>query len=312
MRKVFWRSWCRFEAGFELDHFKTLPFEHEWVNAHNQIPTPQDIWLTTNGYDYRQGHPIQATLFWESYQYARPEHDRFPNDNRWKHKFHYNPNYCQYPNTSLIGIGCWWKNEKQLYDQIRANKKISHQFGMVLSKKPTEKSHQSDFGWFRTRVVEACKNRSFRYYGCGWSKDDPNYGGEIYVNGSRGSPVKFNDARHLMANCKFVIALDNTNDEILSVNYLTEKIFHAFISYSVPIYAGCWNADKLLGDDIFIDIKKFNYDIKAILDYCENMPDSEYNGYLERINKFMESRAGDFSCESRYLELDRKLSKIFQ
>jgi hypothetical protein len=182
---------------------------------------------------------------------------------------------------------------------------------MVLSKKPDQKGCDSDYGFFRQKVVDAAKDRSFRYWGKGWNTQDKNYGGETYVNGNRNTPIKFNDARILLEPCRFVFCLENTHDQQYSLNYLTEKIFHGFLSASIPIYLGCCNVTNLIPEDIFIDLRKFNYDIKACMDHCEKMPESEYKGYQERIGKFLEGKGQEFTCENRFIQLDAMLTKVF-
>lgn len=310
MSRVLWRSWSRYEAEWELKRLKNLPLINEWQNAHLVTPTEGDIWLTTNGYDFRPGFR-NVSWYAESYIYNRPEYDRYPTENRWTHRFHFNPTYYSLPGCSFQGIHCWWKNELEFYDSLKHTKKIEHVFGMCQGKKPIVKSHDADIGWFRTRIVEGLRRRNFKYFGTNWPHGDRNYHGEAYVNGSRGDPTKFSDARRLMAGAKFVFAAENIYHEVFSVNYLTEKIFHGFLSRSVPIYIGCWNIQELINPNLFIDVRKFNMDIKAIADFCEKMPDTEYRGYLDRIEEFLHGEGQKFSCDSRFLEVDAKLKALF-
>lgn len=310
-RRILWRSWCRLEAGFELERMSQLPMSHEWVNAHEVMPEADDIWLTTNGYDYRQGPFKKASLYAESYQYLRGEYDRYNSDPKWDHRFHFNPHYYTQDRTSQQGIGAWWKQELELFEKTLEKKNPEFTFGMVLSKKPLIKKHPCEFGWFRTEVVNRARSRSFKYFGAGWEKGDPFYGGEVYVHGHRGTPLKFHDARILMTKAKFVFALENIHDDHFSLNYLTEKIFHGFLSASVPIYAGCGNVAELINPNLFIDLRKFDLDVEKVMDFCEKMSDSEYAGYLERIAEFLYGPAKALTCDERFLELDRKLGKIF-
>ena len=282
------------------------------MNAHDVQPTANDIYLTTNGYDYRTGPFKKACLFAESYVYLRSEYDNWDrNATRYDHRFHFNPNYANTPKSSLQNIiGCWWQDEFGTYEEIKKAKNITHTFGMVLSKKPDRPSVPCEIGFLRSQFVQACRGRSCKYFGSGWDKSDPNYAGEAYVNGARHSPVKFNDARRLMAGAKFVFCAENAFDSRYSVNYLTEKIFHAFLSRSVPIYIGCWNVDEFV-PNLFVDFRKFDRDFKRCLDYCEKMSDSDYQGYLDRIEEFLRGPAQSMTANSRFLELDTKLHAIF-
>lgn len=309
--RILWRSWSPLEAQLELDRFKTLPMHNLWLNGHNNKPQTNDIYLTTNGFDHKPGHFRKATLYAESYVYLTNEYNQYErNTTKWDHRFHFNPHYSEQPRSSEQLIGCWWKSEQPMFEEIRQNKKIKHVFGMVLGRKK-HGTTDADIGWMRSEVVKHCRDRSFQYYGTDWFKDDPNYRGEAYVNGHRRTPVKFNDARRLMANSKFVFAFENCRHEKYSVNYLTEKIFHGFLSYSVPIYLGCWNVEKLLDPGLYIDLRQFDLSIPRVLDHCEKMSDSEYNGYLDRIAEFINGKGQDFTCDQRFLDLDRKLTKVF-
>jgi hypothetical protein len=312
-RVVFWRSWSAGECALELERIKGLPLKRLWVDGHKfPNPTPDDIWMTTNGYDYKPGLFRRASWYAESYNYLRGEYDRYNQDTRFNHRFHFNPNFCKQPNTSFLPIMCWWRQEKELFDKLIKSKPIKYQFGMVLSKKPDLKIYPGDCGQLRTAVVNAARGHSFRYYGCKWDKNDPNYGGEIYVNGTRNTPIKFNDARILMGECKFVFCLENICDQFYSWNYLTEKIFHGFLSASIPIYYGCFNIKDLIDPSLFINLRDFNMDIGKCMNYCEKISETEYKGYQERIGKWLEGEGQKFTCENRFLELDEKLSQVFK
>lgn len=310
--RIFWRSWSPLEAQFELNRIKDLPLGNKWVNAHKHQPGPGDIYLTTNGYDHKRGPFKSATWYAESYLYLRGEYDHWErNNNKWHHRFHFNPYYNNFPRCSPLGIGTWWKSELDLFESLRGNKKIDHQFGMVLGFKPANLGNSYDFRWMRAQAVKNGKGRSFRYYGTKWPGGDPNYGGEKYINGNRNTPVKFNDARRLMSNVRFVFAFENTFHKKYSVNYLTEKIWHGFLSASIPIYAGCWNVEKIIPEDIFIDARKFDLDVHKIMDHCEKMSESEYSGYLDRIDEFLHGDGQKFCCDERFLALDKRISELF-
>jgi hypothetical protein len=309
-RRVIWRSWSKFEADFELRRISHLPLQNNWVDGHKTNPRPGDIYLTTNGYDYRPGNFNKATLYAESYVYLRREYDLYTrNQRKWDHRFHFCPAYAQTPRSSLHRLGCFWKCEMPIFERISESKKIAHTFGMVLGHKKRKgtKTNNCDIGWFRHKIVEAGRGRSFRYYGTDWPKGDPNYGGSVYINGHRGSPLKFTDARELMHDCKFVFAVENCFHNVYSKNYLTEKIFHGFLSCSVPIYLGCWNIEKLIDPGLFIDLRKFDKDPRKAMAYCEKMSDTEYQGYIDRITEFMHGPAEEFSFDNRFVELDKAL-----
>jgi len=312
--RVLYTSWSPLEAEFELSKLAGLPFQNTWLNGHKNMPRKGDLWLTTNGYNWRGGNFHKASLFWESYTYLRNEYVNWKkNFTKWSHRFHFNDKYANDKNCTKIQIGTHWNCEYNDYEEIKKSKKIDHTFGMVLGNKGDKKpgNEECNVGYLRKRIVNAGRGRSFRYFGTAWPKDDPNYGGEAYIQGHRGSPVKFNDARKLMAGAKFVFAVENTYHPVYSINYLTEKIWHAFFSYSVPIYFGCYNVESLLPPGTFIDLRKYISDFSRAFDFCEKMPDSEYQGYLDRIEEWLGGPGRQYSCESRFSQLDNAIKRVF-
>lgn len=309
-KKVFWRSWSHLEAPIELEKIKNLDLKNTWIDAHKhyQQITLDDVWLGTNGIDCIPDVGFnQFSWFAESYIYNKDGYDYFPHDNRFDLRFHFNPNFCEYSNTKQLNIFTWWEKELSLFKETVKNKKPEFNFGMVLAKKPEVRLGNVPscyLGWYRSEIVNKSLKRNFKYYGVGWSKDDPNYLGECYINGDKTNPEKFHDARIFMTKSKFVWSVENTHDLFYSENYLTEKIFHAFLSASVPIYVGCCNIEKLIDPSLFIDVRKFNYDVTKILDYCEKMPESEYQGYLSRIGDFLNGKGKEFTGEATFKKLD--------
>lgn len=310
-KRIFYRSWSELEAAIEIGRVRGNLF-NEWRDGHKDYieVNNNDAWLTTNGNEYIPGAGFkQITWHAESYFYNAQQYQIFPNDQRFDLRFHFNPNMLQYPRTQHLQIYTWWKHEHDLFKGMVKNKKPQFTFGMVLGKKPDKQPNFPPcyFGYIRSEIVKASKNRSFKYYGYGWSKEDPNYGGEAYIKGRANDPQKFHDARILMTPAKFVWATENTHDEYYSMNYLTEKMWHGFLSASVPIYGGAWNVEKLIDPSLFIDIRKFDYDLNKVMDYCENMPETEYQGYLSRIGDFLEKEGQSFTGEYRFAELDKKI-----
>lgn len=281
----------------------------DWQNGHLIEPEPDDIWFITNGYDYREGNFKKVSWYAESVNYLRNEYQNFNTDVRWDLRFHFNPNY-QFGNSKQQLLGCWWFDELNDYLIAKKNKSIVFEFGMTHGHKPSS-SHLYDYGWLRSEIVKECRNHSFCYYGSGWDNNDPNYKGEVYMS-DKNTPEKFRDARKLMAPMKFVFCAENIHDKWYSTNYLTEKIFHGFLSYSVPIYIGCWNVEELIDKSLYIDFRDFKYKIKDIINYCEHMPDSEYHGYLDRIEEFLHNKAKVFTFENRLLEVDAKIRENYK
>ena len=306
--RILWNSWSRIEAEFELGMIKNLPLKRTWLNAYQNAPQPGDIWLTTNGYNHKHGNFKKMTWYAESYTYLPNEYNRYDqNTGLWDLRFHFNPAYYNKPKSRKLAIHTHWREELKRYSEWVDDRNRPYVFGMVAAKKPPMAS-RGYIGPFRDKVVEAGRGRSFIHYGPGWDSSKE-YRGQAYIRGNRNHPIKFQDARELMKQCKFVFAIENTYDQVYSMDYMTEKIFHGFLSGGVPIYLGCWNIEKLVPENCFIDLRKFGLDVRKVMDFCEKMSDDEYDGYLLRINEFLEGSADGFSCDSRFLEIDSVLSQ---
>ena len=315
MARIFSRSWSELEAHIELEKIRSTELKNEWINGHKEYQriNLNDVWLTTNGFSHVYGAGFkQISWYAESYVYNKENYDLFPTDDRFDLRFHFNQNMCQYPRTQHLPIYTWWKGEMSLYEETVKNKKPEFDFGMVLARKNEDRRQFPScyLGWLRSHIVHAGRGRSMKYYGSGWEKNDPNYGGEAYIAGNARSPEKFHDARILMTKAKFVWAVENTHDYFYSQNYLTEKIWHAFISASVPIYVGACNVHEMIDPSLFIDFRKFNYDPAAVMDYCEKMTESEYHGYIARIGEFLNKEGQKYTGESVFKELDYKINKF--
>lgn len=85
---------------------------------------------------------------------------------------------------------------------------------------------------------------------------------------------------NLLNNYKFIICFENSHND----GYITEKVFNAFYSKSIPIYIGPDDTDKYLNKNSYLNL--LNIDINYINKLSQN--ESEYNKYLnnKKINNF--------------------------
>src|SRR3989344_2825649 len=82
---------------------------------------------------------------------------------------------------------------------------------------------------------------------------------------------------------KFSICYENCKD---FNGYITEKIFDCLLSGCVPVYLGAQNIADHIPKNVFIDKRNFNtYD--QLYSYMKNMPDKEYQDYLDNIKNFL-------------------------
>jgi len=68
--------------------------------------------------------------------------------------------------------------------------------------------------------------------------------------------------------------------------YITEKIFDCFFAGCVPIYLGPPNINKYIPSDCFIDKRKFKT-YQELYHHIKNMPEDQYNNYLNSIKSFL-------------------------
>lgn len=273
---------------------------NEWVNpiGYTDELRPDDFTLTAEGFGYIPGLACrQATVFAESYLYTG---DRFAGsaDDPWTLRFHFHPDYSRRQGFAEALHIAWEGRELSACAEYARRPKTTL-FGMALAKKPGGPDE------IRTRAVLDCSARSFKYWGRGWNREDKNYQGEMY-----GAPGwmwdRFAAARGLLSQCAFVLAFENVSDTQWSRNYITEKIFHGFLSGGVPIYLGACNVTDWIPGDLFVDARKFD-SLEAVLNHCENMPANEYDGYRERIAEWLPKGGRKFSVETRLQEFDQVL-----
>lgn len=94
---------------------------------------------------------------------------------------------------------------------------------------------------------------------------------------------------------KFCYAYENIKDE---PGYITEKILNCFQAGCVPIYWGASNVEQYIPKSCFISRKEFNSEAE-LYDYIKNMPEDEYNQYLNDIKQYLDSdQAKIFTIEN--------------
>ncbi len=70
--------------------------------------------------------------------------------------------------------------------------------------------------------------------------------------------------------------------------YITEKIFDAFFSGSIPIYLGAPDINEYIPSNLFINIKDY-HDVNHAIDYCLKMPQKDLVEYRKRIRQYLQS-----------------------
>lgn len=99
----------------------------------------------------------------------------------------------------------------------------------------------------------------------------------------RGTTQELAEKRSGLDDFRYTIALENSSQQ----NYFTEKIYDAFLSWTVPIYWGAPNVSDFFPSKsiIAIDISDFEGSVKTVRTAIENPED-----YRSRISDLRESR----------------------
>lgn len=150
-------------------------------------------------------------------------------------------------------------DKKKLLTIISANKNSSNKNELYSERKKA-------ISYFSNKLTD------FEFYGRSWNSDEfAKYKGEI------------KDKIDVLRNYKFALCYENETN----INGLvSEKILHAFIAKSIPIYYGASNIEEFVPKDCFIDFRDFDsYD--KLYNYISNMNSEIYYKYVLNIEKFM-------------------------
>lgn len=100
--------------------------------------------------------------------------------------------------------------------------------------------------------------------------------------------------RDVMGGYRFALCYENIKDV---PGYITEKLFDAFFSGTVPVYRGADNVADHIPSDCFVDLRQFA-DYGGLYEHLRSMSDEQYLSHLAQIVSFLASeRAYPFSCD---------------
>ncbi len=131
----------------------------------------------------------------------------------------------------------------------------------------------------RKKVIsyfEQAGEEGFEFYGRKW--DPTSY------KSYRGSIAYKLD---VIKNYRFSICYENTQG---TPGYISEKIFDCFAAGCIPIYWGASNIENFIPKNCFIDRRDFK-SMEELHDFMNSMTKNEYEGYLLRIQCFLQSEA---------------------
>lgn len=144
--------------------------------------------------------------------------------------------------------------------------------------------HRLDIiNWYVENKIE-----SLQLYGGGW-QDYINQlnqeKGRLYQN-IYGGTVK--NKSSVISNSRFYLCIENC---ISQDGYVTEKIFDAFKSSTVPIYLGAPNITDLVPSNCFVNLRNFGSNYKKLHEYLRDMTEKEYSAMRKAGEKFMASNS---------------------
>lgn len=227
----------------------------------------------------------QILMLWEpptvsARNYDRSLHTQFPIiltmlddfiDNKKYYKFYY-PQPSLEPQTQKI-----YFEEKKFCTLIACNKQSRGRHELY--------SQRRDIIAF----FESNAPRDFDLYGIGW--------GALGLKTYSG-PIE--RKKTILQQYKFCICYENTQ----KLNgYITEKIFDCFVAGCLPVYWGANNISRYIPSDCFIDRRIFRSN-EDLYQWLKNMPQEAYEGYRDRIDRFL------CSSQAHYFSISYFISTI--
>lgn len=105
---------------------------------------------------------------------------------------------------------------------------------------------------------------------------------------------------------KFSIAYENVDNQ---PGLITEKIFDCFRAGTVPIYLGAPNIEAYIPNGCFIDFRSFT-GYMQLYEYLINMPENEYQKYLDTAKEFIDDRQYYQFTSMNYAEVVTRQVKV--
>jgi hypothetical protein len=81
---------------------------------------------------------------------------------------------------------------------------------------------------------------------------------------------------------KFVLTLEPMYHELWSWDWVTERMWNAFKSKTIPVYYGCYNIEQLVPKDLFIDLRDFNLNMSEVSNYLKSISKDQYIEMTEK------------------------------
>lgn len=177
--------------------------------------------------------------------------------------------------------------KEKLCTMIAGNKNTRHPQELYSERLETirwfEQHHPEDFdlygvGWDRSRLMRRIPDALFRTLKALHLLPSPAF------TSYRGTVER---KRDVMGRYRFAFCYENIRGV---PGYITEKIFDAFFSGTVPVYLGADNITDHIPADCFIDRRAFR-SCSELYEHLKGMDDSTYRGYIDSVAGFLRSPA---------------------
>jgi hypothetical protein len=85
----------------------------------------------------------------------------------------------------------------------------------------------------------------------------------------------------VMQKYRFTFALETMYHEFWSWDRVSERLWNAFKTKTVPIYYGCYNIEQKVPKDLFIDYRDFS-NLHQLAEYIKNFPKQQWIDMTEK------------------------------
>ncbi len=165
--------------------------------------------------------------------------------------------------------------DKKLCTLIACNKSSRHKDELYSARKKA-----IDF-------FEQLNTDEFDLFGRGWNaKQYKTYKGKV------------NRKLDYLKKYRFCICYENIKN---ISGYVTEKIFDCFRAGCVPVYWGASNIAEYIPKNCFIARDEFA-DEQELYDFMKNMPQEEYNQYIDNIKNYLQSDLAQLYSTEHFID----------
>jgi hypothetical protein len=101
---------------------------------------------------------------------------------------------------------------------------------------------------------------------------------------------------------RFVLCLETMYHEFWSWDRVTERLWNAFKTKTVPIYYGCYNIEQKVPKDLFIDYRDFK-NLQDLSDYLVTFPKQQWIDMTEKAFEWYKTcKIGDIGVLEELLK----------